>query len=141
MPSLRHCQNCAAAFKIKPSRVLTGRGQYCSTACKNAKAYPGWKKNYFAEYQAYMRAKGRCTNPSYSNYADYGGRGIEFKFESFGEFIQHLGPRPDGLSLDRIDNDGDYEAGNVRWATFEQQCASRRPPSWQVDKLLKRLRS
>lgn len=78
------------------------------------------------EYRAYIDAKSRCSNPNSQRWHSHGGRGIEFRFTSFQEFIDHLGKRPDGLSLDRIDNDGHYEIGNVRWATNSTQMSNRR---------------
>lgn len=69
----------------------------------------------------YNWAKTRCSNPNVAQYKDYGGRGIKFLFNSFEEFLEELGPRPNGYSLDRINNDGNYEKGNIRWATREQQ--------------------
>ena len=78
------------------------------------------------EYKSYSHAKQRCTNNRDKDYKDYGGRGIEFKFKSFEEFYKELGPRPTGMSLDRKDNDGNYEKGNVRWATMLTQCSNRR---------------
>lgn len=80
-----------------------------------------------AEYRAYHHAKNRCNNPKDKGYKYYGGRGIEFRFTSFEEFIAHIGPRPSPKhSLDRIDNDGHYEPGNVRWATKEEQMCNLR---------------
>jgi hypothetical protein len=80
-------------------------------------------------YSSYSGAKGRCNNVKDTvHYPDYGGRGIEFKFKSFQEFVEHIGPRPDGMSLDRINNDGNYEVGNVRWANAETQRANQRRP-------------
>lgn len=74
------------------------------------------------EYQAYKNAKQRCTNPKNPTYPVYGGRGIEFRFSSFVEFIEHIGKKPSPeLSLDRIDVNGHYEIGNVRWASREVQ--------------------
>lgn len=75
------------------------------------------------ENWAYKGAKRRCADPTYGN---YGGRGIKFLFKSFSEFYAHIGPRPEGMTLDRIDNDGHYEIGNVRWATRSQQNRNRR---------------
>lgn len=81
-----------------------------------------------AEYHIYRQAKGRCTNPKNPAWKNYGGRGIEFRFTSFSKFLECLGPRPDpNYTLDRIDNNGHYEPGNVRWATYKQQSANRRP--------------
>ena len=78
------------------------------------------------EYQAYAGAKHRCTNPNSRNFKHYGGRGIRFLFTSFEQFFAELGPRPYGLELDCIENDGHYEPGNVRWATSSQQKRNRR---------------
>lgn len=79
------------------------------------------------EYHAYWRAKYRCTNPNYEFYSHYGGRGIRFLFTTFEQFLECVGLRPEGHSLDRINNDGNYEPGNVRWATRELQSNNRRP--------------
>lgn len=78
------------------------------------------------EYRAYIDAKHRCTNPNSQRWYTHGGRGIKFLFNNFGEFFEAVGPRPDGLTLDRIDNDGHYESGNLRWATPSQQVSNRR---------------
>jgi len=78
------------------------------------------------EYRSYSHAKNRCTNPQNLAWENYGGRGIKFRFASFEEFFAELGARPPGTSLDRIDNDGNYEVGNVRWATPEVQANNRR---------------
>jgi hypothetical protein len=78
------------------------------------------------EYQAYHSAKNRCNNPRNPGYKYYGGRGIRFLFTSFEQFFAELGPRPPGLSLDRIDNDGNYEPGNARWAARSEQRRNQR---------------
>lgn len=82
----------------------------------------------YPEYNAFKQRKNRCTNPKHKQWADYGGRGIEFRFTSFEEFYAHIGPRPTPRhSCDRIENDGHYEFGNVRWATPTEQTNNRRP--------------
>lgn len=80
------------------------------------------------EYTAYASAKNRCTNPHNEAYERYGGAGIQFNFTSFEEFIAHIGPRPSNeYSLDRWPKTkGNYELGNVRWATSYQQAGNRR---------------
>lgn len=79
------------------------------------------------EYWAYKGAKGRCTNPRNRSYKDYGARGIQFRFNSFQEFLDEVGLRPlPQYSLDRINNDGHYEKGNLQWANKKAQANNRR---------------
>lgn len=72
----------------------------------------------------------RCTNPKRSKFAIYGGRGISVCAqwrESFDAFLADVGPRPGrGFSLDRIDVNGNYEPGNVRWSSNTEQSRNRR---------------
>jgi hypothetical protein len=71
----------------------------------------------------------RCTNPNNIGFADYQGRGITMdeRWMVFANFLADMGERPDGTSLDRIDNDGPYEPGNCRWATQSEQNRNQRP--------------
>jgi hypothetical protein len=81
------------------------------------------------EFQAWHRAKRRCTDPRVSTYRHYGGRGIrmcERWLNDFAAFYEDMGPRPDGHTLDRIDVNGNYEPGNCRWATWTQQTNNMR---------------
>lgn len=80
------------------------------------------------EYTAYNSAKNRCQNLKNTAYKRYGGAGIEFRFTSYEEFLDHIGPRPSSeYSLDRWPNrKGNYEIGNVRWATSAEQAGNRR---------------
>lgn len=70
----------------------------------------------------------RCTNPNSDGYADYGGRGITVtdRWLSFDSFLSDMGRRPDGTTIDRIDNTKGYEPGNCRWATAAQQTRNTR---------------
>lgn len=87
------------------------------------------------ERRAFNSARTRCNNPNTAVYSYYGGRGIEFRFTSFDEFFKELGNRPsDSHSLDRIDNDGHYEKGNVRWATKKEQIGNRSKPDRTRDR-------
>jgi len=65
----------------------------------------------------------RCNNPNCRNYKNYGGRGIKVcdKWLKFEDFLQDMGEKPEGLSLDRVDNNGNYCKGNCRWATWKEQ--------------------
>lgn len=81
-----------------------------------------------SEYNSYKLAKARCNNTNNRSYNLYGGRGIEFRFESYRHFRDSIGPRPSRKhSLDRYpNNNGHYEPGNVRWATQTEQSNNRR---------------
>ncbi len=80
----------------------------------------------FKLYWVYVDERLRCQNPKHQRYADYGGRGIEFRFSSFEEWCSELGPRPEGYTADRKDNNGHYEPGNMRWCTYKEQNNNRR---------------
>jgi hypothetical protein len=73
--------------------------------------------------------KQRCFNPANICFENYGGRGItvcDRWINSYENFLADLGQRPDGKTLDRIDNDRGYEPGNCRWATYSEQMRNKR---------------
>lgn len=81
------------------------------------------------EYVAWMSMKCRCYNPNYKGYHRYGGRGIKVYDEwvnNFTSFYEYIGDKPTpNHSLDRINNDGDYEPDNIRWANRHEQCSNK----------------
>lgn len=97
---------------------------------KHGEAYKGQES---AEYRSWRAMKNRCTNPNNAAYPRYGGRGIAVcaRWDSFENFLFDMGRRPSPKhSIDRINNDGDYEPGNCRWATSSQQNSNYSRNRW-----------
>lgn len=100
---------------------------HCRTAVgKESPTYSSW--------HAMMK---RCTHVNSAIYARYGALGITVcdRWRTFAAFLEDMGVRPAGTSLDRIDNERGYEPGNCRWATPLEQAANRRPRKRTPDSL------
>lgn len=85
------------------------------------------------EYNSWISAKRRCLDSTDKDFPRYGAVGVSFHSawaESFSAFYDHIGPRPDGCTLDRIDGTRGYEPGNVRWATPTEQAINRKSTRW-----------
>ncbi len=127
----RTCERCGASFEAVLSVVKSGHARYCGQACAGAakRTHGEASQRRTPEYVAWLGMKQRCFSPRSTSYKHYGGRGITVCAAwraSFETFRSDMGRRPSpDHSLDRIDNDGDYEPGNVRWAPPSVQGRNR----------------
>jgi len=101
------------------------------TACHNkANAIRNTKHGYHntSTYRIWSAIIQRCNNPNSTGYIHYGGRGIKVceRWNDFNNFLKDMGPRPANLTIDRINNDGNYEPNNCRWVTHKVNCNNRR---------------
>lgn len=133
--------DCGKEVEVPCSLLLSKTTRSCGCLCHdvnsklaktgNSRRTHGMSKTKI--YNEWLGIKKRCNNPNESNYANYGGRNIKLCEEwekDFVAFFNYMSNLPhygeEGYSIDRIDNDGNYEPGNVRWATRTQQNRNRR---------------
>lgn len=123
--------DCGAEARVPIKRLFNGQNKSCGCLRREGTS----RTHGLTDHPLYPTWQGmwaRCTKPTATGYRDYGGRGITVcePWRDPAVFIAYIetsiGPRPEGLTLDRIDNDGNYEPGNLRWSTFEEQARNRR---------------
>lgn len=133
--SMWACQcACGSEAVVEASKLINGHTKSCgcyrdgkTRERRTSHGLTAAGSEYRYMYNTYHRAKGRCENKNNYSYSYYGGRGIEFRFTSVEQLALEVGPKPTPEhSIDRIDNDGHYEPGNVRWASKSTQCFNRR---------------
>lgn len=127
---------CGNLFIARITAVRSGNTNSCSclqkvTASKTHRKHGHADKNYL--YTIWCHIKQRCYNSNNNAYKNYGGRGITVFLEwrhdyySFKEYVlKYLGEKPEMHTLDRINNNGNYEPGNLRWATYFMQANNTR---------------
>jgi hypothetical protein len=132
------CQcDCGQMHVASGSNMRTGRVRSCGCSIREWAKTGNNRRRHGASdtstYGSWSGMRNRCLNPSEPRYPDYGGRGITVcaRWDDFANFLADMGERPDGLTLDRIDNDGNYEPGNCKWSTPLEQSQNRRPRRWQ----------
>ena len=127
--------DCGNAKEVLPYNLLSGNTKSCGCLMREvhlvlhrthgATARGSGARGLYNRWQAMLT---RCRNPNVSNYKNYGGRGISVcdRWMQFENFYADMGDPPDGASLDRIDNQGNYEPQNCRWSDRKEQNRNRR---------------
>lgn len=119
--------DCGTEKLMSLQNVKSGVSRSCG--CRMGKFEHGHAGRETPTYNTWQAMRARCHNPKHSAYSRYGAKGISVCDRwrgSFSAFLADMGERPEGSTLDRIDNSKGYEPGNCRWATSAQQYENKR---------------
>lgn len=122
--------SCGGKSQVRGDHLKTGRVVSCGChAADMARQRATHRMTRTSTYIIWKTMRARCNNPNSPGYAGYGARGIRVCAawdQSFESFLADMGERPEGMSLERMDNERGYEPGNCKWATNHEQCRNRR---------------
>lgn len=134
------CEYCGQTFSLRLSDKNRGRGRFCNKSCaasgKNGNSYRHGATigGQTKEYKTWAGIKRRTTSEKEQNSKYYIGRGIKMCdrwLNSFESFLEDMGKAPSPKhTIDRINNEGDYEPSNCRWATHKEQMQNTRATKW-----------
>ena len=120
---------CGKSREVDSSTLRMGRAYSCGCRSRPKRRIPmkhGHSKRigHSRTYQTWAAMKQRCDNPNNPKYPTYGGRGIRIcdRWRSFGAFLEDMGERPNGMTIERVDVNGDYEPRNCIWGSPEAQA-------------------
>jgi hypothetical protein len=122
--------DCGNEKNVSGYMLRSGRSTSCG--CFRREVTSSTKKTHGLSesrtHKIWASMKGRCRTSSHTSYPQYGARGISYapRWELFQNFLDDMGEAPDGLELDRINNDGDYGPNNCRWVTHRDNCSNTR---------------
>lgn len=126
--------DCGSVCTVAHSQLVNGSTKSCGCLRKlNARnRFSTHGKSKTRVHHLWSGMLARCNNPNQDNYCRYGARGISVcqRWHQFEAFLADMGEPPPGASLDRIDNDGNYEPGNVKWSTKHEQERNKRTNRW-----------
>lgn len=118
--------DCGATAVVRVGAVRSGNTLSCG--CQKIESATRHGMSQSAEYRAWSAMLGRCYNPKIKSFPNYGGRGIKVsaRWHTFENFFADLGPRPPGLTLERLNNNRGYSKKNCTWANWTAQARNRR---------------